>query len=76
MVDKGEAAEATARRELVEETGYESSEFVFLGKSRPNPAIQNNWMYHYLALGCEKTRETDFDEHERFINEARAAGGD
>jgi hypothetical protein len=24
-------------------------------------------MYHYLALGCEKTRETDFDEHESLL---------
>lgn len=64
MVDAGEEPEATARRELREETGYEAGEFIFLGKSRPNPATQTNWMYHYLALDCEKTRETAFDEHE------------
>jgi 8-oxo-dGTP pyrophosphatase MutT (NUDIX family) len=64
MVDGDEEPEKAARRELAEETGYESDEFIFLGKSRPNPAIQTNWMYHYLALDCEKTRETAFDEHE------------
>jgi len=64
MVDEGEQAEAAARRELLEETGYSSDEFIFLGKSRPNPAIQTNWIYHYLALDCEKTEETAFDEHE------------
>ena len=64
MVDADEEPEKAARRELAEETGYESSEFIFLGKSRPNPAIQTNWMYHYLALDCEKTRETAFDAHE------------
>ena len=67
MIDESEAPEAAAQRELSEETGYESNEFVFLGKSRPNPAIQNNWMYHYLALDCEKTRETAFDEHESLL---------
>ncbi len=67
MVDKGEQAEKAARRELIEETGYSSNEFIFLGKSRPNPAIQTNWIYHYLALNCEKTEETAFDEHESTI---------
>ena len=69
MIDDGEDAKDAAQRELLEETGYESSEFVYLGKSRPNPAIQNNWMYHYLALDCEKTRETAFDEHESLLTE-------
>lgn len=67
MIDAGEEPEAAARRELAEETGYESKEFVLLGKSRPNPAIQSNWMYHYLALDCEKTLETAFDEHESLL---------
>ena len=64
MIDRAEAPDAAARRELQEETGYTSDEFVFLGKSRPNPAIQNNWIYHFLALGCRKTADTNFDEHE------------
>jgi 8-oxo-dGTP pyrophosphatase MutT (NUDIX family) len=67
MVDENESAENAARRELLEETGYSSSEFVLLGKSHPNPAIQNNTIYHFLALGCEKTHETAFDEHESLI---------
>ena len=67
IIDAGEAAKDAARRELTEETGYESSEFIFLGKSRPNPAIQTNWIHHYLALDCEKTRETAFDEHESLL---------
>ncbi len=67
MVDKGEQAEKTARRELLEETGFSSNEFIFLGKSRPNPAIQTNWIYHYLAMNCEKAEETAFDEHESVV---------
>jgi ADP-ribose pyrophosphatase len=64
MIDDGEAPLAAARRELVEETGYASDKYVYLGKTRPNPAIQNNWMYHYAALNCRKIQETAFDEHE------------
>ncbi|MGI8786404.1 MAG: NUDIX hydrolase [Pyrinomonadaceae bacterium] len=67
MIDENEPPETAARRELLEETGYDSNEFVFLGKSRPNPAIQTNWMYHFLALDCEKVQETSFDEHESVI---------
>ncbi|HEX8638235.1 MAG TPA: NUDIX hydrolase [Pyrinomonadaceae bacterium] len=64
MVDAGEPPEAAARRELAEETGYTSENFVYLGKSSPNPALQNNRIFHFLALNCRKTVETDFDEHE------------
>ena len=67
MVDDGEDFEFAARRELLEETGYSADEFILLGKSRPNPAIQDNWIYHFLAPNCEKTQDTTFDEHESVI---------
>ena len=67
MVDEGEAAERAARRELLEETGYAAEKFVLLGKSRPNPAIQNNWLYHFAALDAEKTGDVKFDEHESVV---------
>lgn len=53
MVDPGEEPRETAARELFEETGYEASEVVFLGKARPNPAIQNNWVHTFVARGVE-----------------------
>lgn len=67
MIDDGEEPEAAAKRELLEETGYSSEEFVYLGKSHPNPAIQDNLIYHFLAVDCEKTGETAFDEHESVV---------
>ncbi|HEX8369519.1 MAG TPA: NUDIX hydrolase [Pyrinomonadaceae bacterium] len=67
MIDEGEAPETAARRELLEETGFASDEFIYLGKSRPNPAIQNNWIYHFAALNCRKIQETAFDEHESVV---------
>lgn len=67
MIDEGEAPETAARRELLEETGYAADKFVYLGKSRPNPAIQDNWIYHFAALNCRKIQETAFDEHESVV---------
>lgn len=67
MIDENEKPEAAARRELLEETGYSSNEFIYLGKSHPNPAIQNNRIYHFAALNCEKIQETAFDEHESVV---------
>ena len=64
MIDADESPEAAARRELTEETGFSTDNFIFLGKSQPNPALQNNMIYHFLALDCEKKAETKFDEHE------------
>ena len=67
MIDAGETPEAAARRELLEETGYASDEFVYLGKSHPNPAINNNTLHHFLALNVEKIEEVAFDEHESVV---------
>jgi ADP-ribose pyrophosphatase len=67
MMDDGENSEQAARRELLEETGYSAKEFVFLGKSRPNPAINNNWLYHFAAINAEKTEDIKFDEHESVV---------
>jgi len=64
LVDDGETPEEAAVRELAEETGYVPRKVVLLGKSRPNPAIQNNWVYHYLALDCELKLELKFDSNE------------
>jgi 8-oxo-dGTP pyrophosphatase MutT (NUDIX family) len=64
MVDEGEEPLECAERELLEETGFVAKEMIFLGKSHPNPALQENRMFHFLALDCEKSGETKFDEHE------------
>src|SRR6202522_556781 len=38
-----------ARREMVEETGFDSDQIVELGKVHPNPAIQGNICFSFLA---------------------------
>lgn len=67
MIDAGEEPIIAAARELVEETGFAGREIIPMGKSRPNPALQNNWIYHFLALDCEKTKDASFDEHESVV---------
>jgi ADP-ribose pyrophosphatase len=64
MIDEGERAEAAAARELLEETGYAASEVMLLGRTRPNPAIQNNWLYSFLARDCRFKQEPIFDSSE------------
>jgi ADP-ribose pyrophosphatase len=59
MVDAGESPADAAARELLEETGYEAGEVAPLGKTRPNPAIQNNWIHTFLARGVRYRREPE-----------------
>lgn len=64
MVDEGETAETAAARELMEETGYGAREVRLLGRTRPNPAIQNNWLHSYLAREVSFERQPVFDSSE------------
>jgi 8-oxo-dGTP pyrophosphatase MutT (NUDIX family) len=61
MVDAGESPRDAAAREMLEETGYASSEVVALGRTRPNPAIQNNWIHTFLARDARFESEPQFD---------------
>jgi len=54
-------AGAAAMRELKEETGYEAQHFSFLGKNHPNPALQDNLCYTYLAEGVRQVEAPQFD---------------
>ena len=67
MVDDGENPADAAARELLEETGYAASEIIFLGRTRPNPAIQNNWIHTYLARGVEYRCEPACEGTERTV---------
>jgi 8-oxo-dGTP pyrophosphatase MutT (NUDIX family) len=50
MVDpEDESPMHAARREMVEETGFDSDAIVELGKVHPNPAIQGNICFSFVA---------------------------
>jgi len=64
MVDPGEGHEESAKRELLEETGYVSDHWTYLGSVDPNPAVQTNQMHHWLATDCRLEAEQELDPGE------------
>lgn len=64
VVEDGEEPAEGVRRELLEETGYSASEFIQVGHLYPNPALQTNIVYYYLALNAEKVTGQSLDDGE------------
>ena len=64
VVEDGEDPLEGVKRELLEETGYTSSEFIQVGKLYPNPAFQTNTMFSFLALNAEKVTGQSLDDGE------------
>jgi ADP-ribose pyrophosphatase len=58
MIDPEDRNPAAAgRREMQEECGYDSDDIVSLGRVHPNPAIQPNFCYSFLARNVKQVRE-------------------
>lgn len=55
---------AAAQRELLEETGYSSSNWKSLGVHYPNPALMSNRLHTFLALDCVKVAQPKLDPYE------------
>ena len=62
-MEKGEDPLECGLRELSEETGYSADKVIPLGKFYPTPAIIDEVIYIYLALGLKKG-EAHLDEDE------------
>jgi ADP-ribose pyrophosphatase len=67
MVDAGESPIEAASRELLEETGYVPRDLSAIGRTRPNPAIQNNWIHTFLATGAHFDSAPEFDGAEHTV---------
>ena len=59
IVDPGESPKQAALRELFEESGYHAEDAIELGWVHPNPALQENRCWSYLALNVTRTVDDD-----------------
>jgi 8-oxo-dGTP pyrophosphatase MutT (NUDIX family) len=65
MMDPEDSSpEATAARELREETGYEGERPRVIGNALPNPAIMSNVCYTVLIENCRLRHSVEFDHGE------------
>ncbi len=62
--DAAEAALDCAKRELREETGYESSDWTHLITVPSNATISDNYAYIFMARNCMKAGEQNLDDTE------------
>jgi ADP-ribose pyrophosphatase len=78
VIDDGETPLEAARRELYEETGYEAPSFEPLLVVEPNPAIQGNRCFTFVARGARRTGTPRLDPMEEIETTlvARARVGD
>lgn len=64
MVNPGEDPADTARRELLEETGYVSDDWTYLGPTWESTSKLTNTMHLFLAKDCRKVSSQQLDENE------------
>ena len=66
-IDPGEDIRETARRELLEETGYEAAQWRHLGVMHPCVGYANEKIEIFLATGLAKVAEQQLD-HGEFLS--------
>ena len=69
VIEKGESPEQAARRELLEETGFEFTNVEFLSELYANPATATNKTHCFLARGGIRTSDQKLDRGEEIIIE-------
>jgi 8-oxo-dGTP pyrophosphatase MutT (NUDIX family) len=69
IVEKGDTPKDAAHRELLEETGYNTTNMISLGAVHTNPAFMNNRCYTFLATDVEKVSKQELDAREDIVIE-------
>jgi ADP-ribose pyrophosphatase len=69
FIDEKESPEVAMKRELLEETGYEFSSIIKVGKIAANPGVLDNYTYLFLAKGGKKVAEQKLDATEELVVE-------
>ncbi|SRR6266496_3776169 len=64
VIEDGEDPMDGAKRELLEETGFVASSIIQIARLYPNPALQTNILYGFLALDAEKVGGQNLDAGE------------
>lgn len=65
LVDPDDTSpERSAKRELLEETGYKASHIMLIGECYPQPAILSNRCFFYLAENAAKVQAQNLDAGE------------
>ena len=65
MIETGEQPYEAAQRELLEETGYKSDDWQYLGYTWESTSKLTNKMHLFLAKNCIKIRGQNLDKNER-----------
>lgn len=65
MFEKGEEPLDVAKRELLEETGYVSDDWTYLGPTFESTSKLTNTMHLFLAENCVKAGSQHLDQFER-----------
>lgn len=63
-IEDNEEAVDAAKRELLEETGYTSDEFISLGSYYQDQGCSEAYNHYFVALNCRKVKEQNLDEGE------------
>lgn len=64
VIEKGEDPKTAAKREMEEETGHTSDDIEFLMQLAPNPAINDNTAYFFLARNAVPALSKNLDPFE------------
>lgn len=67
VVEDGETPLDAAKRELLEETGYVSNDWIDYGCYAPNTSGCNNCCYTFIATNIEKVAEQTLDKTEDIV---------